>query len=254
MEWYYARGDKPVGPVEETDFNELVNSGEVSPETLVWHAGMEDWQEYGELFGKTVAYEEGAPGSEQAFCAECSKTYPVEDMFRYKDVLVCESCKPTFIQKLKEGIVVGYEYEYGGFWIRFGAKLIDWIILGMVNGLIGFLSGLLMVFFQNSYSGSAGFMIGFQLFFTLIQIVLNAAYATFFVGKYGATPGKMACKLKIIVSDGGDVSYLRALGRHFAEFLSGMILLIGYIIAAFDEEKRTLHDRLCDTRVIKTES
>jgi uncharacterized RDD family membrane protein YckC len=31
-----------------------------------------------------------------------------------------------------------------------------------------------------------------------------------------------------------------------------MILYIGYIMAGFDDEKRTLHDRICDTRVIKT--
>jgi uncharacterized RDD family membrane protein YckC len=32
--------------------------------------------------------------------------------------------------------------------------------------------------------------------------------------------------------------------------VSGIILLIGYIMAGFDEEKRALHDRVCDTRVI----
>jgi uncharacterized RDD family membrane protein YckC len=61
----------------------------------------------------------------------------------------------------------------------------------------------------------------------------------------------MACKLKVVTSDGGRVSYLRALGRHFAELLSVLTLMVGYIMAAFDEQKRTLHDRICDTRVIK---
>ena len=31
-----------------------------------------------------------------------------------------------------------------------------------------------------------------------------------------------------------------------------LILGIGYIMAGFDEQKRTLHDRICDTRVIKS--
>jgi uncharacterized RDD family membrane protein YckC len=78
-----------------------------------------------------------------------------------------------------------------------------------------------------------------------------AAYDTWFVGKYGATPGKMACKLKIVDPDGGQIPYLRAFGRHFAKWLSSMTLLIGYIMAVFDEEKRTLHDRVCETRVIR---
>jgi uncharacterized RDD family membrane protein YckC len=41
------------------------------------------------------------------------------------------------------------------------------------------------------------------------------------------------------------------LGRHFAEMLSGILLGIGYLMIAFDDEKRALHDRICDTRVIK---
>jgi uncharacterized RDD family membrane protein YckC len=70
------------------------------------------------------------------------------------------------------------------------------------------------------------------------------------VGKFAATPGKMACGLKVIMSDGSQVTYWRALGRHFAKVLSVLILYIGYIMVAFDEEKRGLHDRICDTRVI----
>jgi uncharacterized RDD family membrane protein YckC len=61
----------------------------------------------------------------------------------------------------------------------------------------------------------------------------------------------MACGIKIVTPDGNRVSYMRAFGRYFAEILSGMILLIGYIMAAFDYEKRALHDRICSTRVIK---
>jgi uncharacterized RDD family membrane protein YckC len=30
-----------------------------------------------------------------------------------------------------------------------------------------------------------------------------------------------------------------------------MILLIGFIMAAFDDQKRTLHDRICETRVVQ---
>jgi hypothetical protein len=33
--------------------------------------------------------------------------------------------------------------------------------------------------------------------------------------------------------------------------LSSLTLAIGYIMAAFDDEKRSLHDRICDTRVIR---
>jgi uncharacterized RDD family membrane protein YckC len=61
----------------------------------------------------------------------------------------------------------------------------------------------------------------------------------------------MALDLKVVRSDGGPVSLGRAVGRYFAKILSGVILLIGYIMAGFDAQKRALHDMLCDTRVIK---
>jgi len=38
--------------------------------------------------------------------------------------------------------------------------------------------------------------------------------------------------------------------RFFATMLSQLTLYIGYIIAAFDDEKRSLHDHICDTRVV----
>jgi len=74
---------------------------------------------------------------------------------------------------------------------------------------------------------------------------------TYFLGKFSATPGKMALGLKVLRADGEMITYPRALGRFFAEFLSSVILAIGYIMAAFDEEKRALHDRICDTRVVR---
>jgi uncharacterized RDD family membrane protein YckC len=54
----------------------------------------------------------------------------------------------------------------------------------------------------------------------------------------------------VVTADGGRVSYLRALGRYFAKMLSGFTCLIGYIIAAFDGQKRALHDHICNTRVV----
>jgi uncharacterized RDD family membrane protein YckC len=58
----------------------------------------------------------------------------------------------------------------------------------------------------------------------------------------------------VVRPDGRPVDLGRAFGRYFAKILSAFILLIGYIIAGFDSEKRALHDMICDTRVIKREN
>ena len=88
--------------------------------------------------------------------------------------------------------------------------------------------------------------------YLFIAFALGIAYPTFFLGKYGATPGKMAAGIKVVRPDGEPITYMRAFGRYFADLLSGFIFGIGFIMAAFDDEKRALHDRICDTRVIRT--
>jgi uncharacterized RDD family membrane protein YckC len=94
--------------------------------------------------------------------------------------------------------------------------------------------------------------ITFQIISTILNFALPAAYEIWFVGKFAATPGKMACKIKVVTADGEKISYARSVGRHFAKYISGLILGIGYIMAGFDDQKRSLHDRICDTRVIKS--
>ena len=86
---------------------------------------------------------------------------------------------------------------------------------------------------------------------TLISIGINACYEAYFLTTKGATPGKMALGLKVIRADGGPITIGLAVGRYFASFLSGITLCIGYIIAGFDAQKRSLHDHICATRVIR---
>jgi len=179
---------------------------------------------------------EGIPASNR--CTECGLVYRKDQLVRIGDALVCAGCKPIYIQRLREGVTPAGEYLYGGFWIRFVAKIIDGMITGIAGVILGFVGGFV--------GGPPGY-----LFTNLLSIILNVAYVTYFLGKFGATPGKMALGLKVVRPDGETVSYARAFGRFFAEILSSMILLIGYIMAGFDEEKRALHDRICDTRVIK---
>ena len=95
-------------------------------------------------------------------------------------------------------------------------------------------------------------MIGAIAILSMGSMVIYCAYETFFLVKYGATPGKMTMGLKVIRPDGSGLQVGRAIGRHFSKVVSGMILYIGYIMIGFDAEKRGLHDMICDTRVIKT--
>jgi uncharacterized RDD family membrane protein YckC len=171
-----------------------------------------------------------------------------DELIRFGDALVCGRCKPLFVQRLREGVAPAGELVYAGFWIRFGAKFIDGIVLSVATLIIQFVVGM-FTGFQEHPSRTHSLIGG--ILPNILSFALNVAYVTYFLGKFGATPGKMALGLKVLRADGETITYARASGRFFAELLSSAILAIGYIMAAFDEEKRALHDRVCDTRVVR---
>ena len=92
-------------------------------------------------------------------------------------------------------------------------------------------------------------MVGLSM---LINIAVNVAYEVYFLTSRGATLGKMALGLRVVTADGGPITAGLALGRYASTVLSAFTLMIGYIMAAFDDQKRALHDRICNTRVIHT--
>jgi uncharacterized RDD family membrane protein YckC len=271
MVWYYKDGDQEIGPVSKNELQQLIKAKKVGAATLVRNVDMDQWFPLSEMVrGKkkpapsqappppappAEGIPDSAPDTEApptAVCSQCGRSFPQDQVLTYEDRVVCAACKPLFIQKLKEGATLPTMLQYGGFWIRFVAKIIDNIIMGMVNWAI--MIPVSMVAAPAVMQGSEQFptsgffaFMGIQL---VISISLPAAYSTYFIGRFGATLGKMACRLKVVTPEGGRVSYGRALGRFFSEMLSSMILLIGYIMAAFDDEKRTLHDRICSTRVV----
>jgi predicted Zn finger-like uncharacterized protein len=179
-------------------------------------------------------------------CAVCKGRFAQSEMVRFGDKLVCASCKPTYVQMLAMGMGNTGDLRYAGFWIRFGAKIIDSIILGVVNFVATMGTTLLIASNKSPQMAIVAAIMNFG-----IQIGFGIAFHVYFLsGKYQATPGKMACGLKVVTAEGDKISAGRAVGRYFGEMLSGMIMLIGYIMAAFDDEKRALHDRICNTRVV----
>lgn len=243
MNWFYVKNGAQAGPVDRAELDRLVHTGEIPPDTLVWMQGMASWQPYSGS-GTIVPAD---PNSSQAICVECHKAVEKSAMIQHGTSWVCADCKPIFLQKLSEGVAVNSSgLNYAGFWIRAGAWILDAIILGLAISLPVFF----VVFLVASASKDSTLLPIINLFVQLVAIVARFAYFIFFVGKYGATPGKMICRLKIVDASGAAIGYGRATGRVFAQILSGMICGIGYIMAGFDEEKRALHDRICNTRVV----
>lgn len=152
--------------------------------------------------------------------------------------------------KIDESVAASVVMEYAGFWIRVGAKLIDGLILGICQWL---LTVAIQVVFSLLGTGQMLMIVVLSVLIAL-WLFVPVLYSTFFVGCFAATPGKMACSIKIVTGDGERVGYARAAGRFFAEILSSLFFCLGYFILVFDKEKRALHDYICNTRVVRVVS
>jgi uncharacterized RDD family membrane protein YckC len=95
------------------------------------------------------------------------------------------------------------------------------------------------------------FLSSFWSLGTLLAYAVQFTYYVYFISQKGATLGKMLMGVKVVTPTGAPITVGRAAGRYFAQILSGLILCIGFIIAAFDSQKRALHDYICNTRVIR---
>ncbi|KAA3436040.1 RDD family protein [Rufibacter hautae] len=142
---------------------------------------------------------------------------------------------------------------YAGFWIRFVAWIIDAVALAIPNWIITtvFLAGTAVVTDELESNPFAIFAAMSSSF--MITFVLSLLYKSILESSsWQATLGKRALNLKVTDEQGKRISFSRSLGRSVATYLSGAIMAIGYIMAAFTSRKQALHDKLAGTLVVKT--
>lgn len=242
MNWYYALDGKQQGPASEEELARLAASGTITGATLVWREGLGDWQPL------SVA----RPDLTSAAAGP-----------QIGGVAVPAAHKDLLVQQMREGVLTSGPgtLRYAGFWIRLVAKFIDSLIIGVV-----FMAVFMLLFMdqftkmmqmstnpdaQPNPEDLTGFM-AVQVGMTLFQYVVISLYNGFMVSKWGATLGKMALGLKVVDAEGKTLSSGRSWGRAFADLINNFTCTIGYIIVAFDDQKRALHDHICNTRVITT--
>jgi uncharacterized RDD family membrane protein YckC len=161
-----------------------------------------------------------------------------------------------------EEIILDQEVKpvrYAGFWLRFVASIIDYIVLYIAQTIIMVpLMGVLGLTVFNAQSmteaqqmGAVGALIGIFMVTFLFITILQWMYYALMESYNGATLGKMALGLKVTDMDGNKISFLRASGRYFGKIVSSIILLIGYIMAGLTEKKQALHDIMANCLVVK---
>src|SRR5262245_55561853 len=101
MDWYYAIGAERKGPLNEQEFQQLIQQGVITAETLVWREGFSDWQPLG---ARATPSTGGHAPRVNVTCAGCGGSFLPSEVISLGKGLYCATCKPLALQRLKEGV------------------------------------------------------------------------------------------------------------------------------------------------------
>jgi uncharacterized RDD family membrane protein YckC len=258
MPWFYANAGQQIGPIADAELERLAREGVIQATTLVWREGMQNWEEYAAVAPPPTALisePNAALPPRQIVCRECGQSVPAEETVQIGSAVICPACKPAYVQKLREGAVVftakaPTSMRYAGFWIRAGAYLIDYLVQQILLTPLGLWFGWRMQRAMTPGAVNWNSLLTDLSLLSAIGFVLGILYSWLFVAHWAATPGKMLVRIKIVRADGSRVNYGLALGRALAEIVSSIPCGLGYLLPVFDEQKRALHDYMCNTRVV----
>ena len=123
-----------------------------------------------------------------------------------------------------------------GFLTRALALIIDAIIVGVVSSV---LNGI--VFGGDLVRGNG------------LSTLLGLAYYLYFWSSYGhgQTLGNRALGIRVVKTNGSELTLIDAFIRYVGLILSFICLFIGVIWVAFDANKQGWHDKIAKTYVVK---
>lgn len=255
--WYYSDYQRNRhGPVSADDLAELHHQQQLEPDTPVWREGLPQWRPWREIVDEVVGGHAAAVGAATSHASPAgvnpyAPAEPVRSPY----------APPRAALSAHSGHApAGADVVDAGFRKRAAAYLIDALILTIAGWVVQMV--VLMLIFgagagiaMDPTNPAAAFANGGVMLVLLgaylLPIAMQAVYyAWFHASARQATPGKMAVGIKVTDNNGQPISVGRGIGRYFGFLLSGMILGIGYLMAAFTERKRALHDMICDTLVV----
>lgn len=149
------------------------------------------------------------------------------------------------IKLVKTSEFADYEMAHRG--LRTVAFLIDGIFLGIMQNLVQVATVFMATKFLHLQASQ----------YTVPILILNMTLAFFYwiyCGKnLGGTLGKKMLGLRIVSSDNTlELSYKQLILREtLGKMLSGLVFGIGYLRAYFVKDKKTWHDLVSKTMVIK---
>lgn len=128
-------------------------------------------------------------------------------------------------------------FSFTGVTIRFFAYMIDLIIVASLCMTVSFI-------LEGDMNGATWISSLTTLFISWMYFAIQESSIL------QGTFGKRMLGLKVVGEDGAEISFKQASVRFFSKILSTLIFFIGFFMAAFNERKQTLHDKISKTYVV----
>lgn len=229
MEVWIGRNGERHGPYQEEQIRDWLRSGQVSPDDLAWYDGLADWQPLSVLFPQ-------------------DKPAPAPSPYG-----------PPPLQQPRTNTA---HFDYAGFWQRFGAWVIDLIILMIPSMIVMYTLGGLEAYkhllgqMQSGADMTAALRDYAQATegASVASLVITYLYYAFFESsKWQATPGKLALRLRVTDIQGQRITLGRAAARNIVRLsalIFGLIPVICYLAITWTQRKQGLHDLWAGTYVL----
>ena len=197
---------------------------------------------------------------DQLSCDTCGATFNIKELTKgsageySSGGYLCPDCKSIATE---ENLLRSDGFVPSGLFRRGLAFLIDVIPITAIVFFVFYASTPFREVFQNFTNDihNIEYRIEYTKYKNTIRFIaglLYICYAVYFESsKLRGTFGKRILGIEIVDAGGGRISRGAAIKRNVFKILSAIIAMIGYLMALFNKQKRTLHDTLSGAYVIK---
>lgn len=251
--WWYAQGDQRLGPVPWATLQSLAQSGVIQRDTLIWTGSMAAWQPAHAVEVMNHLFPAPPPLPQQPPPLPLASEPPPFSPFAERRAAVPPLLDPTpsTPAPATATVVLPTQTPWANYPRRVTAALVDLILVLVVTVV---LPGLLVPEFalwrhHEVLTSKHLWLAAFPSIFYILYL------ADMQYGKKGATWGQQLLRLKVSTESGGQLSFLRALGRACALSSYGVLTLgVGLLMPLWTKRRQTLHDKLAGTVVVRSDA
>jgi len=250
--WYYVdRQQERQGPVAAETIREAYRSKHIDGDSLVWREGMSQWMPLRQFELEFDLEDEPASlAMPPAASVTATETAPPvsPDATAYTSPQASPYAPPSATVSASGFDPDATDIVYAGFWRRYLAVFVDGILVAIAYYAV-YIALIFALGLGSALTGGSsdaalrGQMMLFGLLSSASYVLISGLYYVLQESSSAqATLGKRLLGIKVTDNEGNRLTRLHALGRWASHLVSYATFYIGYLMAAFTERKRGLHD------------